>query len=1198
MKTALHLLLYMLLAAGSYAQTARVILIGDAGLKDDQQQQLMRLAAEQVLPGRTTVLFLGDNVYPRGMNLPGQGDSTWGQGILRSQYEPMRAKGAPVYFIPGNHDWDRMGPDGLAKIKLQWQFLEAQNDPLLKLVPADGCPDPVEIEVSDSLSIIAFDSEWWLFPYPKNNPGAECACQTKADVAERMQALLYKNRHKVVLLASHHPFETYGVHGGRFSFKDHLFPLTAANKNLYIPLPLVGSLYPLLRTVFTNAEDKGHPLYRDMIRQVGKAAEAHQNMVHVSGHDHGLQLIEKEILQVVSGSGAKNSATYKGKGSLYATSHNGFVVADLMPGNQLLLKYFTVEGERLDNAYTYTKNYSSVAEQELSVAQTYTKDSATVAIKPAYDSVSRSHRRFFGENYRKEWATPTTIPVIRVSSIMGGLKPTKRGGGMQTKSLRLEDAKGNEWVLRSVEKAPDVLLPEGLKETFASDWVEDAMSAQHPYSALVMPPLAKAAGVPHAEPIIGIVAPDPVLGEHNVVFANKVCLLEKREPIGSSDNTLKMLEKIRSDNDDTFDGEMWLRARLLDILVEDWDRHEDQWRWADTKKGKNKFYLPVPRDRDQVFHKTEGWFPKLASRQWLVPTLQGFDERINSARYSLFKTKFLDPYPATQLSDERWLQVVNEFVSAMTDEVLEEALSRLPAEQYALRHDELLRNLKGRRSEIVAAMQRFRKFISRKMDIAGSDKNELLSIKEDASGNLEVLMQKINKDGELKDTLMHRTFSRAVTSELRFYLFDGHDSVHVAKNSGHTKLRFIGGKKKLPMHFEGNARNAKVYARPGKLLAYGDTTGLRKKLGTDSLHTALVPVNLYNTWMPLLTIGLNLDDGFILGGGFRYTGKSGFRKLPYTHIQEFMLAHSFSTSAYRMRYRGEWNQLVGKADLTLNAMIRAPDNTINFFGRGNETDYKKTGEHIKFHRTRFSVYQFDPGFQWRKQKGFSYFIGPSLQYYKFDAEDNDGRFIQQTGKIGSYDSVTVNKAKFHLGLTTGLELDKRNNVVLTNWGYRIALRLQAYKGMNGFSEDFAQLVPEISVYNNLNARSTIVMGNRIGGGVTFGRSAFYQSMFLGGQNNLLGYRQYRFAGDHNFYHNLELRIKLANVASYILPGQAGFVAFNDLGRVWQKNEVSHRWHHGFGGGLYFSPAQLAVFNLLVGKSKEGFYPYFSMGLRF
>ena len=59
-----------------------------------------------------------------------------------------------------------------------------------------------------------------------------------------------------------------------------------------------------------------------------------------------------------------------------------------------------------------------------------------------------------------------------------------------------------------------------------------------------------------------------------------------------------------------------------------------------------------------------------------------------------------------------------------------------------------------------------------------------------------------------------------------------------------------------------------------------------------------------------------------------------------------------------------------------------------------------------------------------------------------------------------------------------------------------------------------------------------------------------------------------------------------------------FVAFNDLGRVWQKNEVSHRWHHGFGGGLYFSPAQLAVFNLLVGKSKEGFYPYFSMGLRF
>ena len=59
-----------------------------------------------------------------------------------------------------------------------------------------------------------------------------------------MQELLYKNRNKTIFLASHHPFQSYGTHGGYFSWKDHIFPLTAANENLYIPLPIVGSLYP------------------------------------------------------------------------------------------------------------------------------------------------------------------------------------------------------------------------------------------------------------------------------------------------------------------------------------------------------------------------------------------------------------------------------------------------------------------------------------------------------------------------------------------------------------------------------------------------------------------------------------------------------------------------------------------------------------------------------------------------------------------------------------------------------------------------------------------------------------------------------------------------------------------------------------------------------------------------------------------
>jgi len=103
---------------------------------------------------------------------------------------------------------------------------------------------------------------------------------------------------------------------------------------------------------------------------------------------------------------------------------------------------------------------------------------------------------------------------------------------------------------------------------------------------------------------------------------------------------------------------------------------------------------------------------------------------------------------------------------------------------------------------------------------------------------------------------------------------------------------------------------------------------------------------------------------------------------------------------------------------------------------------------------------------------------------------------------------------------------------------------------------------------------------------------------LGGQENLEGYRQYRFAGQYSFYNNLELRIKLSDFANYILPGQFGMTAFFDIGRVWEQHDNSDKWHNGVGGGFYFTPAQLVVLQIVAGYSREGWYPKFSMGFRF
>lgn len=56
-------------------------------------------------------------------------------------------------------------------------------------------------------------------------------------------------------------------------------------------------------------------------------------------------------------------------------------------------------------------------------------DSISVRILASYDSVGKFHRNIFGENYRKDYSLPTTVPIIQLSRIAGGLKAIQRGGG-------------------------------------------------------------------------------------------------------------------------------------------------------------------------------------------------------------------------------------------------------------------------------------------------------------------------------------------------------------------------------------------------------------------------------------------------------------------------------------------------------------------------------------------------------------------------------------------------------------------------------------------------------------------------------------------------------------------------------------------------------------------------------------------------
>jgi hypothetical protein len=83
-----------------------------------------------------------------------------------------------------------------------------------------------------------------------------------------------------------------------------------------------------------------------------------------------------------------------------------------------------------------------------------------------------------------------------------------------------------------------------------------------------------------------------------------------------------------------------LKARLLDIVIGDFDRNMDQWKWATTDTGQGKLYFPIPRDRDEAFFNSDGWLLKRSSKN-LLPFLVGFKKDIPHVNWFNYDRKRL-----------------------------------------------------------------------------------------------------------------------------------------------------------------------------------------------------------------------------------------------------------------------------------------------------------------------------------------------------------------------------------------------------------------------------------------------------------------------------------------------------------------------------------------------------------------------------
>lgn len=321
-----------------------VFLVGDAGkvYTGDKVMTLLRKQIETENNPQNAVVFLGDNIYPAG--LPEEGEPSRAESEKRLKGQMDAVKGAPAWsvFIPGNHDWSDQGEGGLEGIKRQAEFVRTYMDSDSSFYPQNGCPGPVVIHPHPNLALILVDTEWWLHKFEKpDGPEDGCSNYTKEGYIEALREAVQQHKDKHIVIAQHHPFYTNGNHGGRYSGIDHLFPLRALNKDLYIPLPLLGTTYVVSRKLGISPEDVAGKPYQDLRRRTMEAVAGEKQVVISAGHEHILQYNQvANVHHILSGSGAKVDYGRKGKGAAFVHMERGYARVNYYKDGSAWIEYW------------------------------------------------------------------------------------------------------------------------------------------------------------------------------------------------------------------------------------------------------------------------------------------------------------------------------------------------------------------------------------------------------------------------------------------------------------------------------------------------------------------------------------------------------------------------------------------------------------------------------------------------------------------------------------------------------------------------------------------------------------------------------------------------------------------------------------------------------------------------------------------
>lgn len=1169
--------------------------ISNASLLDKFEEELEKA------PKNSTLLLTGD--YLSNIEASLETDSL----LIEKQLQLSENFEGKTIFLPGNNEWKSFELDKMERVEDYLKKLNLENT---EVQPNNGCPIE-HIVINDDLDLILVDSKWFVSNWSRlEDINRKCSdINTRRRFMEELEGYINDGQGKNIVIAMHHPIFSNGVHTGTDTFRGHM-----------TPLPILGTLRnSVMDLAGFDPEHLNSRRYRYLRIAVSALAQANDRITVVSGHEESLQLLSGGgIHQIISGSMGSKTATKLGKniisaigGSMeyegeYAYGERGFARLDYFKDGSSKVTFFT------EDDFTVKKSFEVLGPMDrekttadYSIENNATSKTTEILDDPnAYDKTG-FYKFLWGERYRSYFGLPVDAPIVKLDTLYGGLKVTKEGGGHQSFSLRLEDENGREYAMRSLRKSALKFLKFKLpgisynsdeyRDTWAEKVVSDFFTTAHPYMQLVIDPLAKYIDVNHSDTELFFVPKQEQLGQYNDSYGDELYYIERRPSeeqlnykgyrrtitedtgdVTDYESTTDMLEKIKSDESYSIDEKNFIRARIFDMLIGDWDRHQDQWRWIEYENDKgDKEFMPVPRDRDNAFPRFDGAALKFV--KLFVPntrTWQTFDEDIDNVKWLNLAGNKLDRALLTKHGPETWVEQAKIIQERITPEVINNAFLRLPKEVQDQTAEYIKESLKSRLQSLPEIAREYGQYLDRIVAITGTEKDDVFEVTKMNDGKISVSVRRLLSD-EKNELFYERVFNEKETKEIWLYGLGDDDEYKVlGENDSRIKIKIVGGYGEDSYTIEDKSR-LKVFDWEHETIEFQDeipNVQLSDIYKTNNYHWRYFKPNK-NVLVP--TLGFRTDDGLFLGASNTYT-KNGLNGNPFLQKHTLKANYYFNFQATELQYSGIWGNVIPKWNFEVDAYYTSDRYAKNFFGYGNETVNSENDLGRDYYRARLQ--------QFRASAGIAYYtLRGRTVFESFKVNESDQRLfnrnnirpevfenqnyggLEMTGYYDNKDAGDFPSKSILIGLTAGYKTnlsfdDNRFGYASLKVGFNRRL-ITSGALVFGTTAEFSSLINPKEVY-------------------------FYHTPSIGGDNGLRGFRDERFTGKSYFYQSSDLKVRLKRYITAVSPVTIGIYGGFDYGRVWQPNDTSNIWHTSQGVGFWISSLQALTFNIGYFNSKE------------